>query len=152
MIPNQNPTRNSLDNKTRSTGFFNALTTDLAPGEQARLPKMEMDFEFDPIQERESLKKNRAAVNDLSNSVRVKNNRVSVMFDVNINKTNRLTMTDNSPWEIIDKDDKKLDVVSSLEIKRSNLKSSAFNARYKLTTTNKQNGKQGFFQKFMKVL
>lgn len=63
-----------------------------------------------------------------------KTNRVSIMFDVNIPKSARLSMKDNIQWEIIEKDEKKLDTVSNFEMKASNFKSYTFNARYKFVT------------------
>lgn len=50
-------------------------------------------------------------------------NRVSIMFDHNIPQNQRLSVRDNLPWEIIEKDEKKLDTISSMEQTRSNFKS-----------------------------
>lgn len=52
------------------------------------------------------------------------NNRVSVMFDVNIPKSNRLTQRDQ-PWTFVDDDftQKQVEPVTSLEAAKAALKS-----------------------------
>ena len=88
----------------------------------------------------------------LSNSVIIyNNNRISVMFDENVKKTNRLSQVELQQWTLIDDFNVKpapIKSVSALERRKANLKSRAFEINYKVTT--EKSG--GLLKNFMKLI
>jgi len=82
-------------------------------GQNNDLPAVEDDLEFESLEPLAILKRN-----ELSSSMCLQRpNRVSIMFDTNMKKSARLSMRDNIQWEIIEKDEMRLDTVSPFEMK-----------------------------------